>query len=325
MRPVSIVIPSLNGKDLLSKFLPSVIIACQYYKGESEIIVMDNGSIDGTAEFLKAHFPQVLLIRSETNLGFSGGCNLGIKKSKNEIIILLNNDVKVEKDFIIPILPHFENERVFAVRMAVKTFGADESNVSNFRSAGEFKFGFIYTPEKMAAKGEPQTGPIIAFYAPGGFIAISKRKFIQLGGFDELYNPAYSEDLDISYRAWKRGWQIVYEPKSIVYHQPGTTAFRTFRPRFIELISERNKFILVWKNITDRQLLLKHLFFIPLRLIRSIYKLKFTTFFSLVSALLRLPKIWPKRQMERRLAVLTDREVFAKFSAYTNLPDFKCL
>lgn len=322
MEPVSIVIPSWNGKDLLAKFLPSVIAACQHYQGQSEIIVVDNGSIDGTEEFIKSHFPQIQLIRCNINLGFPRGCNLGIKKSKHEIIILLNNDVRVEKDFIVPILHHFENERVFAVRIAVKKSESDNADLFSYRLGGEFKFGFIYTPAKMAPKEEPPTGIIFAFTASGGYSAISKKKFIQLGGFDELFSPLYAEDLDICYRAWKRGWQIDYEPKSVVCHQPGTTTFRSWQRRHIEILSVRNKFILVWKNITDRKLFLQHLLFIPLRLFRSVYRLKFNTFFSLVSALMLLPRIWSKRQIERRLAVLTDKEVFDIFKVYMSLPDF---
>ena len=82
----TVVIPNWNGRDLLEKYLPSVVAAMAGHPG-SEIIVVDNASVDGSAEFLVRNFPGVRVIRSEENLGFGGGSNLGFHQAKNDIVV----------------------------------------------------------------------------------------------------------------------------------------------------------------------------------------------------------------------------------------------
>src|SRR5712692_6857025 len=106
----TVVIPNWNGRELLEKYLPSVVAA-----GADEIIVVDNASEDGSAEFLREHFPQVRVIALDRNLGFGAGSNAGFQAARNDVVVLLNNDMRVEPGFLQPLLEGFMDKAVFAV------------------------------------------------------------------------------------------------------------------------------------------------------------------------------------------------------------------
>ena len=111
-RAASVVIPNWNGRDLLAKYVPSIIEALSG-NPENEILIVDNGSQDGSAEFLLEHFPSVRVLALDRNLGFGGGSNAGFRAAKNDIVVLLNSDMRVERDFLPPLLKAFTDETVF--------------------------------------------------------------------------------------------------------------------------------------------------------------------------------------------------------------------
>ncbi|MCM8803864.1 MAG: glycosyltransferase, partial [Candidatus Omnitrophica bacterium] len=104
---VSIIIPNWNGLELLKKNFYSVYESVKLHNSENEIIIVDNGSNDKSIDFIKKNFPDVKVIKLKENKGFGYACNIGVKYCKNKIFILLNNDVKVDKNFISPLLKHF--------------------------------------------------------------------------------------------------------------------------------------------------------------------------------------------------------------------------
>src|SRR5471032_3100166 len=110
----SVVIPNWNGKDLLEKYLPSVVEALAG-NAANEIVVVDNGSTDGSADFVRTRFPQVNLLALPSNLGFGGGSNAGFRAARNQIVVLLNSDMRVAPDFLAPLLEGFRDPEVFAV------------------------------------------------------------------------------------------------------------------------------------------------------------------------------------------------------------------
>jgi len=110
----SIVIPNWNGRDLLEKYVPSILEATKHNPA-NEIIVVDNASEDGSAAFLKEHFPTVRVLEMDRNYGFGGGSNRGFAAAKNDIVVLLNSDMRVAPDFLASLLEGFHDENVFAV------------------------------------------------------------------------------------------------------------------------------------------------------------------------------------------------------------------
>ena len=119
----SLVIPNWNGKDLLEKYLPSVVEAAAQVPG-SEVIVVDNGSTDGSAAFVQEQFPHVRLLALPENLGFGGGSNAGFEAATNDVVVLLNSDMRVELDFLQPLLDGFTDELVFSVSCQIFFSGA---------------------------------------------------------------------------------------------------------------------------------------------------------------------------------------------------------
>src|SRR5215831_9740259 len=110
----SVVIPNWNGKDLLAKYLPPLMEALAG-NPENEIIVVDNGSTDGSADFVRTAFPEVKVLPLPVNLGFGGGSNAGFREARNDIVVLLNSDMRVAPDFLAPLLEAFTDPEVFAV------------------------------------------------------------------------------------------------------------------------------------------------------------------------------------------------------------------
>lgn len=309
VKNISIVIPNYNGKELLRKYLPSVSNACKHYSLEkTELIIVDDASSDGTVDYLRSHFPLIKLIKQPVNRGFSLSANRGISSAKNGIVVLLNNDVQVAEDFLLFLPQHFEDKNVFAVRLGLEaTSGAGIKNLKNPRIGGRFRFGFFNVPKEVKDKSD------LAFFAGGGAAAFNREKFMKLGGFDKLFSPFYCEDVDLSYRAWKRGWKIIYEPRSLAYHQGGGTIPKFYTRWSINIIGERNRYFLVWKNITDWKLLLQHLLFIPARLVVSLLKGKITSLIGFIYALKHLKKVIRKRRSEKQFARINDNEIFNLF------------
>lgn len=298
---ISIVILNWNGKEFLEKCLPSVTRAVSVYADTCEIIVVDNGSTDGSLDYLKSNFSEVKTISLKENFGFAKAMNIGIQEAKGDIIIGLNNDVIVKEDFIAPLVSHFpSDENLFAV--AAKMLLWDKKTLNFGRVVGRFKFGIFRRTFEEPIEPRP------TLYACGGAFAVDKDKFLELGGFDEDM-IVYWEDLDLCYRAWKQGYRTVYEPRSIVYHKFHGTYKKICGEAGINKISGENYFLCALKNFHDKSLFYKQLFSLPLLIL--IAPLLGRAHFSL--GLLRSIKRWPmflkKRKEERKKALFSDREV----------------
>jgi GT2 family glycosyltransferase len=309
VKNISIVIPSYNGEELLKRYLPSILNAGKNYSlGKTEFIIVDDASSDGTVEYLKLNCHDIRVIKHSVNKGFSISANQGILAARNRIVVLLNNDVEIAEDFFLFLPGHFEEEAIFAVRPCI-TSGIDDgrNNFENPRIGGEFRYGFIHVPVIK------QSNLHFSFFAGGGASAIDKKKFEELGGFDEMFSPFYFEDVDLSYRAWKKGWETIYEPRSLAYHQGGVTISKIYSHRRINRIAERNKYFLVWKNITDKKLLLQHVIFIPIRIFAFLAKGKFAPLLGFFSALTKIRPVVKKRRILKQAAKLSDKEILSLF------------
>src|SRR5580693_9156554 len=214
VQAASLVIPNWNGKDLLERFLSSWMAAIAHHPG-SEVIVVDNGSTDGSAEWIRANYPAVRLLALPKNLGFGGGSNAGFHAAKNDIVVLLNSDMRVEPDFLAPLLDAFTDESVFAV--ACQIFFSDPNKLRE--ETGLTQSWWENGSIRVRHRDDPAIQvPYPCAYGGGGSCAFDRRKFLELGGFDELLAPFYMEDTDVGYLAWKRGWKVLYQPASKVHH-----------------------------------------------------------------------------------------------------------
>lgn len=314
---VSIVIPNYNGENLLKRNLPKVIESVSDFKnGEIEIIVADDCSTDKSLVEIQnvkgKSQPDSIgikfkIIVNEKNLGFSSTINKGVEKSSGEIIILLNTDVTPEKDFLIPLLRHFKDPKIFAVGCMDKSL-ENGKVILRGRGIGKWQKGFL-----MHGRGEVDKTNTL--WVSGGSGAFRKSIWDKLSGFDPLYNPFYWEDIDLSYRALKSGYKVYFEKESIVTHEHEKGAIQKTYSRFIvKTIAYRNQFIFVWKNVTDLGLQFSHFLFLPYHFANALLRMDWAFFVGFFKAFFLLPKIIKSSFKAQKLFVQKDSKVIKNFS-----------
>lgn len=285
MLKTSIVIPAYNGLPYLKKNLPSVLKL-----NPDEVIIIDDASSDETPAYLRNNYPQIKIFRQKTNQRFPKSANTGFKMATGDIVILLNQDLSPDPNLIRSILPHFSNEKVFAV-----TFNEQGRSWARVKfSAGfiEFKNGFL---DKQ---------PHLSFWASGGSAAFRRSVWQKLGGFDPVFTPGYFEDFDIGFRAYKRGYKIIWEPKALVDHETETSFNQVFSPRQLVRIKERNFLISLWKNL-DTANLARHFGAVISRIFKTPGYLR-----SVLMAVPLLPYIISFRVAEQKHIKVSDAAIF---------------
>ena len=307
----SVVIPNWNGRDLLEKYLPSVIAALAGNR-DNEVIVVDNGSSDGSAAFVREQFPQVKLIALERNLGFGGGSNAGVRAASNDVVVLLNSDMRVEPGFLAPLLAGFADARVFAVSCQILFTDPAKRREETGLTQGWWEEGGLRVRHRI---DDEIRDLYPCFYGGGGSCAFDRRKFLELGGFDPVLEPFYLEDTDLGYQAWKRGWKVLYQPRSVVYHEHRGTIGKRFTEAQIQAVLHKNFILFVWKNIHEWQWLASHFFFTYAGALVSVVfgdSPRRASMSGLGRAFLQLPGAMRARWRARRLAVVSDTEAFRR-------------
>lgn len=302
---ISIIIPNYNGSELLKKNIPAVLKAIHEYR-ESEILIIDDASTDDSLEILESFKNEIRVIQNKTNMGFARSVNKAVRNATGAIIILLNSDVRPEVDFIKPLLAHFENHKVFAVACLDKSI-ENGKTVERGRGIGKWSRGFFVHNAGVLDK-KP------TLWASGGSSAFRKSIWEALGGFRTFYKPFYWEDIDLSYRAWKMGYEVDFEEKSIVIHEhEGGSIKKQFSPFFIKTIAYKNQFLFVWSNIRNSGYILDHLVWLPYHLIRSLMSTDFAFIFGLLKALLSVPSVIKINFIFKSKYLKSDKEILSLF------------
>jgi GT2 family glycosyltransferase len=307
----SVVIPNWNGRDLLAKYLPSLVVAMQG-NPRNEIIVVDNGSSDDSVQLMRDHFPQVKVVALPENLGFGGGSNAGFRAAKNDIVVLLNSDMRVETGFLQPLLDCFTNDKIFSASCQIFFSDPEKKREETGLTQAWWENGGIRVRHRI---DDAVREPFPCFYGGGGSCAFDRRKFLELGGFDELLRPFYMEDTDIGYLAWKRGWRALYQPASIVYHEHRGTIGKKFSAEYIQSIVLKNFLVFTWKNIHGWPRLAGHFFFAAAGSVISVLfgeTLERPSLPALARAFVQLPTACRSRWRALSLAVIDDSEAFRR-------------
>jgi GT2 family glycosyltransferase/glycosyltransferase involved in cell wall biosynthesis len=310
-RTASIVIPNWNGRDLLAKYLPSVIASIENHP-DSEVIVVDNGSTDGSVAFVEEHFPHVRLLPLKENLGFGGGSNAGFRAAHNDVVVLLNSDMRVAPDFLEPLLNGFTDEKVFSVSCQI--FLSDPTKLRE--ETGLTESWWQQGSLRVRHRNDDKIRDLYpCAYGGGGSCAFDRNKFLELGGFDEILAPFYLEDTDLGYLAWKRGWKTMYQPASIVYHEHRGTIGKRFSDTYIQGVLKKNFLLFTWKNIHEWRRLFGHFAFAWSSAALSWLfgdSPERTSFAAIARATFQLPETFASRARARQLAVISDTEAFRR-------------
>ena len=291
-----------NGRDLLLECLPSILEAA----GKVPVTVIDNASIDDSVKVLRERFPQARAYLAEKNRVLCS-FNEAVQKSGADVVFLLNNDLRVEPDFVAPLLEVFER-RQDAFLAAPKAFTFDGERYEGSLSKMFFRNGIFGAESRFAGYETKIDAP--GFTMQSGFGAYRRDRFLELGGFDPLYLPGTVEDSDICFRAWRAGYACYYAPRSRVYHKGQATFKKNFSRSRLLAINQRNLHLFVWKDLSDIGLWAQYLIFLLIRPVFFLLCGRVEFLWGLVWALPRLPKAFAGRFSADLNAARTDREIF---------------
>ncbi len=245
---VSVILVNFRGTD-------DTIQAVRYLRETDwpqdrlEVVVVENGSGDDSAERLRRELNDIKLVVSKANGGFTGGCNTGVAASSGEFVAFLNNDARPDPQWIMAAVAQFDEPAVGAV--ASKVLDWDGDLVDYIGSAMTW-YGMGYKP--FAGERVPRVPDSRAdvLFGTGSAMFVRRTAYEQLGGFDERYFMFF-EDVDFGWRLNLAGWRFVYEPASLAFHKhhASMNAFGSFKETYL---LERNALFTLYKNVGEQYL-----------------------------------------------------------------------
>lgn len=284
-----------NGRALLAECLPSILEAAQCCPIPCKVTVVDNGSTDGSLEELADGWPGVSVV-SEPNHGLAS-FNAVLARMDEPAVLLLNNDIKLDREAIAPLIAALE-EHDDALFAAPKCWTFDGRDYEGMRTRVRSRFGLVQGRCRVPGHEARIDRPDLTA-ASGPVLAVDRRKFLDLGGYDPIYFPGRIEDLDLGFRGWMAGWKGYYVPESVAYHR----GFGSFGPALghagCDRLALRNTLIFAWKNLSGPRLA-AHLAWLPARLAHALAVGRWGFLQALAEAIERLGSIW---KLRRRLAV----------------------
>ncbi len=263
---LTVIIPNYNGKQYLNDCIKS--LRKQSYK-DFDIIVVDNGSTDGSVEFLSKNFPEVEVIDLKDNTGFANAVNVGIKATDSKYVFLLNNDTMCDEKAVESLLKVMENKKKLFSAQAKMLKMKDPHDIDD---CGDLycALGWAFTPGKDKDNRYFSSRESVTSACAGAAI-YRKEYFEEVGYFDEEHF-CYLEDVDIGYRARLKGYANVMEPKAVVYHVGSGSSGSRYNEFKVELTAANNIY-LIYKNMPIGQIainlplillgiLIKHVFYV---------------------------------------------------------------
>jgi N-acetylglucosaminyl-diphospho-decaprenol L-rhamnosyltransferase len=286
-----ILVLNYNGRELLAECLPSIVEAAARAPVPCAVSVVDNGSTDGSLGELADRWPGIPVVR-EPNRGLAS-FNHVLARLDEPVVLLLNNDVKLAPEAVAPLLDVFsaQDDALFA---APKCWSFDGRTYEGMRTRIRTRFGLVQGMCRVPGHEALIERPDLTA-AAGPVLAVDRRKFLALGGYDPLFFPGRIEDLDLGFRGWMAGWRGYYVPDSVAFHR----GFATFAPAFgragCDRLAARNSLIFAWKNLGGRRLA-AHLAWLPARLAYALATRRGAFALAFVEAVARLGRVAKARR-----------------------------
>lgn len=247
-KPVSVVLVNYNGLVHLDPCLRS-LAALNYPPHLLEIVLVDNASHDGSVAWLKTNWPRVVVVENAENVGFSRACNQGARIANGEFVAFLNNDMRVDPEWLNGLLATLAKDEAIACA---------GSMVMNWEGtaveyAGRFDDVFSIAYEPLPHTLEPRyAADAYSLFVSGGAMLLDRRTFLEVGGFDSRYFM-YHEDVDLCWRLWVRGKRCCLSPQSLVYHRGGASS-RKLQSEVVQAWGQKHLLWTAIKNFDDRNL-----------------------------------------------------------------------
>jgi len=298
---ISVVIPSRNGRDPLERMLPALLnqLAC------GEVIVVDDGSEDGSSDFLRRSFPAVIVLRNPQALGFASAVNVGIRASRFSHVCLLNNDMAVAAGFFHHLQKAFEEvPGLFCASPQVFSpagLARPETGKAVVMAAPALSDFPIRC--EVPIEGEDLT---YVLYGSSGCSLFEAERLLRFHGLDESYKPAYVEDLDLGVRAWQQGWPTVFVASAHVVHEHRATMSRLYSEDRLDCAMARNWLLFLARTVRHRGVFAHYWRHAVARLSQSA-----TGGSGNARQVLREIGITGKWRARRQTAAVSDTEIFA--------------
>lgn len=336
-KKVSIVVLNWNGKEHLMKCLHS-IKSVSY--SPLQTIVVDNNSSDGSKEMVLQEFPWVELVVNKDNLGYAGGNNCGIKKSSGDYVFILNNDTELDKNFLQPLVAILEKDpNVGCVQP--KLLYASDHDLLNAVGSYFTSTGFLYHYGYRKNSNLKRYNVSLTIYsAKGAAMLIRKSALDKVGLFDEDFF-IFFEETDLCHRLWLAGYEVVYEPDSVIYHHEAVDTSRQMNDYTRNYLSFRNRICSFIKNLEISNMLKIftilfsiYLFLFLLYIVKAKWHLAKAIIMGVIWNITNLPSTLSKRKkIQRALRKISDGKLFDTikrdppfiyyYYLFTTLKDFK--
>jgi GT2 family glycosyltransferase len=309
---VAVLVLNWNGINHLRELLPSLREAVAATPFGVSVVVVDNRSTEPDVEYVRREFPDFEVEIAERN-DFLFSLNPIVARRSEEVVVILNNDMRVEPDFLPPLVEHFAAPDVFAVMAKVMNWDGSEQTTG--QRLVDLRRGWLYKSWNMSADVATYT-----VEAGGGCSAYRRSMFVELGGFDPLFRPGYYEDLDLSYRAWQYGWSSIFEPRSVIYHRIGGTLYDPSKKQRFETHLSRNQALFIAKNVGGAGFLAHFLAMLPVRIVRNRLAGNRAASAGLIAALPHLPRALRGRGRRGRSRRLSDASIAAAVRGRPSIP-----
>lgn len=290
-----IIVLHYNRRDLLERFFLSVVNAAKISRYSCKITLLDNQSHDDSVEYVQKHFPEVDVYIAKENKVLCS-FNEYLKRCFEDIVILLNNDMELDQNFVDPLIePFLDDGKVFFV------------STSDDRAIASFRYGLLAAD--IHYPGHEILNRRKGFTLSAGVAAFDRKKFLELGGYDEIFLPGRYEDVDLCYRGWKNGWKGIYQPESKKVHLGGASFDKDFDSYKIQAMVFRNSILFMIKNVTDPFMFFLFLFWLPWRLLFSVFTRKWFFWDGFFQVLPKLHCVLKKRFQTKKYQLRSDRTI----------------
>lgn len=318
---VAVVILNWNGRDMLAKYLPSVVEFSSL--PGVEIVVADNGSTDDSLDYLSEKFPMVRQIILPENYGFAEGYNRALRQIDADYFVLLNSDVEVTANWLSPLYNYLEaHEEVVACQPKIRSV-VNPEYFEHAGAAGGFldKYAYPFCRGRIFSEVEKDEGQYDTvkevFWATGACLFIRAKDYFDAGGLDGTFF-AHMEEIDLCWRLRSRGKQIVCHPESVVYHYGGGT-LNVDSPRKT-FLNFRNNLLMIYKNQSEKTLfkiLFVRFFLDLLAAMMFLVKMDWENFKSVLKAIVEFYciKAKYKAKREENLSLQVEYNVVERWNA----------
>lgn len=253
MNKTAIVILNWNGLKFLKKFLGKVILHSSDY--ETIIYVADNGSTDGSTDWISLNHSEVRILKLDSNHGFAEGYNLALEQIEAKYYLLLNSDIEVTEKWLKPLIDFMDsNQDVASCQPKIRSY-YNRDLFEHAGAAGCFidKYGFPFCRGRIFEHVEKDTGQYNdqtkIFWSSGACMIVRSDAWKKAGGFDPSFF-AHMEEIDLCWRFGRLGYKICYIPDSVVFHVGGGSL--PYNSPFKTYLNFRNSLYLLYKNLPDK-------------------------------------------------------------------------